>query len=152
MPPDIASTAGRIGHTHSIRPTAAGELLLGEGRRLMAQAERVVDVVRRAGLGQLGSVTVAAIGSATYDVIPRLLREQIASAVDLVVHLARLRDGSRQVALISEVQGMEGDTIVLSPIFHRDGPRGLAPTGLAPTLLQRLADNDQHVDPAIFNA
>ena len=61
--------------SRQVRLTAAGELLLGEGRRLLAQSERVTDLVRGAGLGQLGSVMVAAIGSATYDVIPRLLRE-----------------------------------------------------------------------------
>src|SRR5688572_30224678 len=54
-----------------VRLTPAGDLLLGEGRRLIAQTERVIDLVRRAGLGEVGRVTIAAIGSATYDVIPR---------------------------------------------------------------------------------
>ncbi|MEO6528370.1 MAG: LysR substrate-binding domain-containing protein [Gemmatimonadaceae bacterium] len=61
--------------SRQVRLTGAGGLLLAEGRRLIAQAERVAEQVRRAGLGQVGRVTVAAIGSATYDVIPRLLRE-----------------------------------------------------------------------------
>ena len=61
--------------SRQVRLTPAGALLLNEGRRLLAQAERTADQVRRAGLGQVGRVTVAAIGSATYDVIPHLLRE-----------------------------------------------------------------------------
>ncbi|HET9495953.1 MAG TPA: CpaF family protein [Chloroflexia bacterium] len=80
----------------------------------------------------------------------RLLREQIAAAVDLVLHLARLRDGSRHLASISEVQGMEGDAIVLTPIFRRDDAGDLVPTGHIPRLLQRLADNGQHFEPAVF--
>jgi pilus assembly protein CpaF len=80
----------------------------------------------------------------------RLLREQVASAVDLVAHLARLRDGSRLLASISEVQGMEGDAIVITPIFRRDDAGDLVPTGHIPRLLQRLADNGQHFDPAVF--
>jgi DNA-binding transcriptional LysR family regulator len=55
--------------------TAAGSLLLLEARRLLAQADRAFDDVRRAGRGETGRVIVAAIGSATYDVVPRLLRE-----------------------------------------------------------------------------
>jgi pilus assembly protein CpaF len=82
----------------------------------------------------------------------RLLREQIVSAVDLVVHLARLRDRqpSRRVAFISEVQGMEGDAILLTPIFRTGDTGELVPTGHLPTLLQRLADNGRHVDPVLF--
>ena len=83
---------------------------------------------------------------------PRLLREQIAAAVDLVVHLVRLRDGSRLLAYIGEVQGMEGDAIILTPIFSRDPSGDLLPTGLLPRLLQRLSDNGQHIDPAVFDA
>jgi pilus assembly protein CpaF len=83
---------------------------------------------------------------------PRLLREQIAAAVDLVVHLARLRDGSRHLSYIGEVQGMEGDAIILTPIFRRDPSGDLLPTGLLPRLLQRLSDNGQHIDPAVFDA
>jgi pilus assembly protein CpaF len=86
------------------------------------------------------------------DMPHRLLREQIAAAVDLVVHLARLRDGSRYIVYIGEVQGMEGDAFILTPIFRRDPSCDLLPTGLLPRLLQRLADNGQHIDPAVFDA
>ncbi len=70
----------------------------------------------------------------------RAIREQIASAFDLVVHLDRLSDGSRKVTYISEVQGMEGDVIVMQDIFKyvqtglRDGAvEGyFTPTGVRP--------------------
>ena len=55
--------------------TAAGALLLAEGKRALAQTERALDRARRAGRGEVGRLTVAAIGSATYDVLPALLRE-----------------------------------------------------------------------------
>ena len=85
----------------------------------------------------------------------RSLREHIASAVDLVLHLTRLPDGSRRIVSISEVQGMQGDAVVLTPIFHADlagaAPASLMPTGHLPTLLQRLASFGRHIDPAIFS-
>jgi len=52
------------------------------------------------------------------DLPLRAIREQIAAAFDLVVHLARLADGSRKIVQISEVQGMEGDIIVMQDIFR----------------------------------
>src|SRR4051812_8338998 len=58
-----------------VRLTAAGERLLVESRRLLAQADRALEDVRRAGRGEVGRVLVAATGSATYDVVPQLLRE-----------------------------------------------------------------------------
>lgn len=51
------------------------------------------------------------------DLPQRAIREQIASAVDLIVQQSRLRDGSRKITFITEVQGMEGDVVVLSDIF-----------------------------------
>jgi pilus assembly protein CpaF len=82
----------------------------------------------------------------------RLVREQTASAVDLVVHLGRQPDGSRRVLNVSEVQGMEGDAIVLADIFRAEDPATLVPTGLLPRLLQRLASSGLHLDHAIFGA
>jgi DNA-binding transcriptional LysR family regulator len=89
--------------------TPAGSLLLGEGRRLLAQAERTADQVRRAGLGQVGRISVAAIGSATYDVIPHLVREHRRRFPDVEVLLREmstpaqvhaLRDGEIDVGFL----------------------------------------------------
>jgi LysR family transcriptional regulator, benzoate and cis,cis-muconate-responsive activator of ben and cat genes len=87
--------------SRQVRLTPAGELLLGEGRRLLAQAERTADQVRRAGLGLVGRVTVAAIGSATFDVIPRLLREHRERFPDVEVLLREMSTPAQVQALRS---------------------------------------------------
>ena len=78
---------------------------------------------------------------AGYDLPLRAIRQQIASALDLIVHLERLQDGSRRVVAISEVQRMEGDLITLQNLYDfkvegvsQDGRvlGELAPTGLRP--------------------
>ena len=51
--------------------------------------------------------------------VRRVVREQIASALDLITQQARLSDGSRKITSVTEVVGMEGDTIVLNEIFNR---------------------------------
>lgn len=81
------------------------------------------------------------------DLPVRAIREQIASAVDLIVQQARLRDGSRKITQITEVQGMEGDVITLQDIFffeqHGIDEEGrilgrLRPTGIRPKFSERL--------------
>ncbi len=54
------------------------------------------------------------------DLPMRAIREQVASAVDLIVHQQRLRDGSRRITHITEVVGMEGEVITLQDIFRYD--------------------------------
>ncbi len=80
----------------------------------------------------------------------RAIRDQIASALDVVVHLSRLRDGTRRVTQISEVAGTEGEVVSLSDIFAFDYSAGfdedgrhqgaLAPTGLRPGFAEKLRD------------
>ncbi len=82
------------------------------------------------------------------DLPIRAIREQIASALDVVVHLSRLRDGTRRVVEISEVTGMEGDIITLSTLYTFDYEKGfddekgflgeLQPTGLRPMFSDEL--------------
>ncbi|GAB4116489.1 MAG: CpaF family protein [Roseiflexaceae bacterium] len=90
-----------------------------------------------------------------------VIREQIASAVDLIVQQTRLEDGSRKVQYITEVQGMEGDVIVLQDIFLLDikgkTPEGkiiseLRPTGTRPRFSQRLEAHGFKLPPHIFGA
>ena len=88
----------------------------------------------------------------------RAIREQIASAIDLVVHEERMRDGSRKVVSITEVQGMEGDVIVMSDIFafEHQGMEGgrvigrLKPTGIRPKFVERIETANIHLPPGIF--
>jgi pilus assembly protein CpaF len=84
------------------------------------------------------------------DLPVRAIREQLASAVDLVVHQSRLRDGSRRVTHVTEVLGMEGEVVTMQDIFvfdHRAGRDdhgrhlgSLRWTGLRPRLVDALAD------------
>ena len=90
----------------------------------------------------------------------RAIREQISSALDVLVHLVRLRDGTRRITQISEVEGMEGDTIVLQDIFYFDYSMGVdengrfrghvKSTGLRPKFMRRLEDLGVTLPPETF--
>jgi pilus assembly protein CpaF len=94
------------------------------------------------------------------DLPIKAIREQVASAVDLIVHQARLRDGSRRITHVTEVERMEGDVITLQDVFLYDHSKGfdangrslgsLKATGLRPKFLEKLAHNNVHVDPMVF--
>jgi pilus assembly protein CpaF len=86
------------------------------------------------------------------------IREQIAAALDVIIQLERLRDGSRKVVTVSEVQGMEGEVVTMSDIFkfERAGYENdrvigkLRPTGLRPRFMEKIEAEDIHVPPSIF--
>jgi len=89
----------------------------------------------------------------------KVIREQIASAVDLIVQQSRLRDGSRKVTSITEVVGMEGDTVVMTEIFRftqtgmtTDGKilGELKPTGIRPLFMPRLEAAGFKLGPQVF--
>jgi pilus assembly protein CpaF len=94
------------------------------------------------------------------DLTIRAVREQVAAAVDLIVHVARLQDGVRRVTSVTEVVGMEGDVVTLQDLFlfqveggldDRGLVRGrLSSTGLRPHFLERLADRDVHLEASWF--
>ena len=94
------------------------------------------------------------------DLPVRAIREQVSSAIDVLVHLSRLRDGTRRITQISEVEGMEGDTVVLQDIFYFDYSMGLdetgrfrgrvKSTGLRPKFMRRLEDFGVTLPPEIF--
>lgn len=123
-----------------------------------------LDMLQAMNTGHDGSLTTAHANSPR-DLMSRLetmvlmsgmelpikaIREQVSSALDLVVQQARLRDGSRKVINISEVVGMEGDTITLQDLFVFK-QRGLdsagniigdfVSTGIRPTFLEKLTSN-----------
>ncbi|MBV8983750.1 MAG: CpaF family protein [Acidimicrobiia bacterium] len=87
---------------------------------------------------------------AGFDLPIRAIREQMASALDLIVHLTRLRDGTRRITHITEVQGMEGDVITMQDVFLFDFGAGIDPngrfkgqlkaTGIRPRFAEKLAD------------
>ena len=94
------------------------------------------------------------------DLPIRAIREQVASAVDLIVHQTRFKDGSRRITHITEVERMEGDIITLQDIFVFDNSAGfdengrilgrMRSTGLRPKFLEKLAYANVAVDPTIF--
>ncbi|SFA79322.1 MULTISPECIES: CpaF family protein [unclassified Bacillus (in: firmicutes)] len=89
----------------------------------------------------------------------KAIREQIAGAIDLIIQQSRLKDGTRKITSITEVQGMEGDVIVLQDVFTFKqeglGPDGkfigrLVPTGVRPKFYDRLETSGVHIPPSVF--
>jgi pilus assembly protein CpaF len=97
---------------------------------------------------------------AGFDLPMRAVREQAASAIDLLVHVARLRDGTRRILKVCEVEGMEGDVVTLSEVFAFDhhapneatgGTGIIRPTGIRPKLSERLAERNITLDAGLFD-
>ncbi|TQJ60223.1 pilus assembly protein CpaF [Arthrobacter sp. SLBN-83] len=96
------------------------------------------------------------------DLPLRAIREQVSSAVDLIIQVTRLRDGSRRVTHVTEVQGMEGDIVTLQDAFLFDYSAGVdqhgrflgkpIPTGIRPRFLDRFSELGINVSPAVFGA
>ncbi|MEX2161912.1 MAG: CpaF family protein [Anaerolineales bacterium] len=133
-----------------------------------------LDMLQAMNTGHEGSMTTAHANSprdvisrietmtlmAGYDLPVRAIREQIASAVNLIVHIDRLRDGSRRVTKVTEVVGMEGEVITLTDLFafEQTGFEGgkvvglLRSTGLRPNFMDRIEAAGIHIAPTIFGA
>jgi pilus assembly protein CpaF len=142
-------------------------IVVGECRR-----EEALDMLQAMNTGHDGSLTTAHSNSprdtlarletmvlmAGMDLPVRAIREQIASAVHLIVHEERMRDGTRKVVNVTEVQGMEGDVIVLSDIFvfEQTGIEAgrvigrLRPTGIRPRFMTIVEAAGIHLPPNIF--
>nr|WP_109474407.1 CpaF family protein [Ornithinimicrobium cavernae] len=94
------------------------------------------------------------------DLPLRAIREQIASAVDVIVHLTRLRDGTRRVTNVTEVQGMEGDIVTLQDAFAFDYHAGVdhtgrflgttKSTGVRPQFTERILDQGIALPHEVF--
>jgi pilus assembly protein CpaF len=97
---------------------------------------------------------------AGFDLPIRAIREQIASAVDLIIHVSRLKDGSRRVTHVTEVEGMEGEIITLQDLFLFDYGMGvddegvykgrLKATGIRPSFSEDLADQGIRLPADLF--
>jgi pilus assembly protein CpaF len=94
------------------------------------------------------------------DLPTRAIREQAASALDLIIHQSRLRDGTRRITHVTEVTGMESDVVTLQDVFLFDYSAGvdehgrflgtLRPTGVRPLFMEKLADHGIFVPAALF--
>jgi pilus assembly protein CpaF len=131
-----------------------------------------LDMLQAMNTGHDGSLTTAHANSprdtlsrletmvlmAGMDLPVRAIREQVASAVDLIIQQSRMQDGSRKVINITEVQGMEGDVIVMSDIFafEQQGMEAgrvigrLKPTGIRPKFVERIEQANIHLPAGIF--
>ena len=133
-----------------------------------------LDMLQAMNTGHDGSLTTVHANSPR-DVISRLetmvlmsgmelpsraIREQIASAVDVIIHESRLSDGSRKVVAISEVTGLEGQNVVMQDIFsfrqsgldeHGRVQGIFRPTGAVPTFYEHLKSRGLRLDPSMFD-
>ena len=143
-------------------------IIVGEIR-----GEESLDMLQAMNTGHDGSLTTAHSNSprdtlarvetmalmAGMDLPVRAIREQIASAIDLIIHQSRMQDGTRKVVNITEVIGMEGDVITMQDIFRfeqtaiEDGKvlGELVPTGLRPKYMDKIEGHGIHLPPSIFS-
>lgn len=142
-------------------------IIVGEIR-----AGEALDMLQAMNTGHEGSMTTAHANSprdviarietmtlmAGYDLPIRAIREQISSAIDLIVHIDRMRDGTRKVVNLAEVVGMEGDVITLTDLFtfeqtgFEEGKivGQLRSTGLRPGFMDRIEAAGINIPPTIF--
>ena len=171
-PPEADGT-GRI----TIRELVTNSLRMRPDRIVVGEVRggEALDMLQAMNTGHDGSLTTIHANTPR-DVISRLetlvlmagidfhikvVREQIAGAIDLIVQQARLRDGSRKIVKISEVQGMEGDVVVLQDIF-RYVEKGLdmsgkvvgemQAVGIRPKFTPRLETAGFKLQPEVFSA
>ena len=171
-PPDADGT-GRV----TIRELVINSLRMRPDRIVVGEVRsgEALDMLQAMNTGHDGSLTTIHANTPR-DVISRLetlvlmagidfpikvVREQIAGAIDLIVQQGRLRDGTRKIVRISEVQGMEGDVVVLQDIF-RYVEKGLdatgkvlgemQPVGIRPKFTPRLETAGFRLPPEIFTA
>lgn len=131
-----------------------------------------LDMLQAMNTGHDGSMTTAHANSprdtlsrietmclmAGMDLPVRAIREQVASAIDIIVQQERMRDGTRKVVTITEVSGMEGDVITMTDIFsfEQTGMEAgkiigrLRPTGLRPKFMDKIEAAGINLPPSIF--
>lgn len=161
------TTRDLVRNTLRMRPD---RIIVGEVR-----GGEALDMLQAMNTGHDGSLTTLHANSprdalsrletmclmAGMDLPLKVLREQIASAMDLIVQQSRMKDGSRKVTAITEVAGMEGDTVVMTDIFKFEQtnitPDGkvigeLRPTGIRPLFTNRLEAAGFRLGPEVFGA
>ncbi|MEX2587083.1 MAG: CpaF family protein [Actinomycetota bacterium] len=164
--------AGHIG----IRELVRNALRMRPDRIIVGEVRgaETLDMLQAMNTGHEGSLTTVHSNSprdalarletmvlmAGYDLPLRAIRGQVASAMDVIIHIDRFGDGSRRVTHISEVQGMEGEVITLQDIYKYNFAEGgressrsagkLRPTGLRPKVIEKLQENGISVPPKLF--
>ena len=170
-PPNIEG-AGQV----TVRDLVRNSLRMRPDRIIIGEVRdgAALDVLQAMNTGHDGSITTVHSNAprdslsrletmvlmAGVDLPSRAIREQMASAIDLLVHQSRLKDGTRRITHITEVSGMEGDVITLQDLFLFDFHAGvdeqgrfrgaLRSTGLRPRFLERLVDRGIALPPGLF--
>ena len=167
--PSNAEGAGEV----RIRDLVRNSLRMRPDRIIVGEVRgaEALDMLQAMNTGHEGSMTTVHSNSprdalsrletmvlmSGYDLPVRAIREQITSALNLIMHLDRMPDGRRIVTALTELQGMEGDTILLQDIFKfrtqaSDGKTDgeLAATGLRPKFLDRLAEHGVEIPAKAF--
>ncbi len=164
-------------HTVSIRDLVRNSLRMRPDRIVVGEVRggEALDMLQAMNTGHDGSLTTLHANTPR-DALSRLetmslmsgldlplsvIRQQIASAIDLVIQQSRLKDGSRKVTSVTEVSGMEGETIVMTEIFKFEqtgvDSEGkilgqLKPTGIRPFFMKILEQNGFKLGPEVFGA
>jgi pilus assembly protein CpaF len=156
--------AGRV----TIRDLVRNALRMRPDRIVVGEVRggEAIDMLQAMNTGHEGSLTTIHANSprdallrletmvlmSGVDLPLRAVREQVSSALDLVIQLDRRADGTRAVSNVAEVQGREGETITLQEIFVRGSNGALRATGLRPRCAERLAQHGAAVPTATFRA
>ncbi len=156
----------------SIRELVKNSLRMRPDRIIVGEcrAAEALDMLQAMNTGHEGSMTTVHANTARdalsrletmvlmagYDLPVRAIREQVASALHLILQVTRLPDGRRVITSLTEVQGMEGDTILLQDIFHYElagGEQGeLVASGLRPKFIDKIAEHGVEVPAAAFKS
>jgi pilus assembly protein CpaF len=158
----------------SIRDLVVNSLRMRPDRIIVGECRsgEALDMLQAMNTGHDGSLTTAHANSprdtlarlevmclmAGMDLPVRAIREQVASAINAIIHEERMRDGSRKVTRLTAVQGMEGDVITMSDIFEFEQAGieagkvigSIRPTGLRPKFIDQIEAAGIFLSPAIF--
>ncbi len=170
--PALPDGTGRV----TIRDLVINALRMRPDRIIVGECRgpEALDMLQAMNTGHEGSMTTIHANSprdalsrletmvlmAGMDLPLRVVRTQIASAIDLIMQQERLRDGSRKITRVTEIQGMEGDTVVLQDLFvfqakaigeEQGKVEGVhRPTGIRPHFMPRLEAAGIRLSPQIF--
>lgn len=150
----------------SIRDLVKNALRMRPDRIVVGEVRgaEALDMLQAMNTGHEGSLTTIHANTAR-DALARLetmvlfsgldlplqaVREQIASALDIVIQLDRKSDGRRTIDAIAEIQGREGDVITMQDVFKRTGNGSLKATGLRPKVAEKLIERGAPLEAAIF--
>ncbi len=160
----------------SIRDLVINSLRMRPDRIIVGECRggEALDMLQAMNTGHDGSLTTVHSNSprdtlarletmtlmAGMDLPLRAIREQVAAAINLIIHEERMKDGTRKIVNITEVQGMEGDVIVMSDIFvfEQTGIEAgkvigrLRPTGIRPKFIERIEAANIYLPPSVFGA